>query len=485
MIKNLVPQKQGKPLPPLEEQGTLHHILHNDAFAAVLLLTASSLAFYCANSSVEFLGMPLKDFYLKLWQMDFGIAIHTVNVTQSLHHWINDGLMAIFFFIVGLEIKREMMIGELSSIRKATLPIAAALGGMLVPAAIFAAVNYGTDGAHGWGIPMATDIAFAVGVMGLLSKRVPASLAVFLMALAIVDDLGAVVVIALFYTDTIAAGQLLSGLGLIGFSFLLSVIGIRSAVVYTMLFILIWLNFLQSGVHATIAGVLFAFTIPLDGRYDPPVFAERIGELMRRFQSVEAMDSQKMVSARQQRVIRAIENECIYVEAPLQRIENKLHPITAFIIMPIFAFANAGVAVDFAHISEQVFSTVSLGVILGLLVGKQVGITLFSWIVVQLKMAELPTGISWKQIYAASCLGSIGFTMSLFIAELAYAGGGHGVAHAAAVAAESVDAHVMRHLPEAKIGVLVGSLIAGIYGITVLFFVTEKPAPGAVTRGHH
>lgn len=486
MLKDLVPRKGEKPLPPLEEQGTLHHILHNDSFAAVLLLTGSVLAFLCANSSLhlEFIGLPLKEFYEKLWHMDFGFAIHTVEVTQSLHHWINDGLMAIFFFVVGLEIKREMLIGELSSVRKAALPIAAALGGMLVPAIIFYAVNFSGDGAHGWGIPMATDIAFAVGVMGLLSKRVPSSLAVFLMALAIVDDLGAVVVIALFYTSSIAATQLFAGLVLIGFSYLLSVLGVRNTLVYALLFVLIWLNFLQSGVHATIAGVLFAFTIPLDARYEPTLFSDRIKELLRRFDNVEHVDGPRIVSARQQRLVRAIENECIYVEAPLQRIENKLHPITAFIIMPIFAFANAGVQIDFSHVADQVFSTVSLGVVLGLLLGKQIGITFFSWLVVKLGLAELPTGVSWKQIYAASCLGSIGFTMSLFIAELAYAGGGE-VVHAAAEAAGNIDPHVVAHLPEAKIGVLVGSLIAGLYGTLVMYLVTSKPEPGAVSVSHH
>jgi len=481
MLNAITQRYKEDQLPPLEQQGTLAHILHNDAFSAILLLGAASAAFYCANSTMPFLDMTLGEFYQHFWHYQFGLEFHTLHITQSLHHWINDGLMAVFFFVVGLEIKRELVVGELASLRKAALPIAGAIGGMVVPALIYYLINWGSDGAVGGGIPMATDIAFAIGVLGLLSGRVPPALAIFLMALAIVDDLGAVLVIAVFYTQSIAAQQLLIGLGLIAVSFVLALFGVRNSLVYFGLFGLIWFNFLQSGVHATVAGVLFALTIPVDARYETPLFIDRIRELLRRFDDVDDESTPKLVNARQQRIVRAIESECIHVEAPLQRLENKLHPFTVLLIMPLFAFANAGVSLDTEHLWEQLFSRVTLGIVLGLLVGKQLGITLFAWIVVRLKLAELPQGITWKQMYAASCLASIGFTMSLFISELAFSPGSHEVHAAAQGTAESLMTHA--HLSEAKIGVLVASTVAAIYGIIVMFFATEKG--GGVTARKH
>ncbi|MFM1920143.1 MAG: Na+/H+ antiporter [Candidatus Hydrogenedentota bacterium] len=490
--------------PPLEEHGALEQFLHNDAAAAILLLSSAILAFICANSSFHVLGeMSMKEFYNKLWHMDLGIAVHNFDITQSLHLWINDGLMAIFFFLVGLEIKREMLVGELASVRKAALPIGAALGGMVCPAAIFALLNLGQPGITGWGIPMATDIAFAVGILGLLSGRVPVSLCVFLMALAIVDDLGAVLVIAVFYTESIAATQLFAGLAVTCVSFAFSYMGLRNTIVYVMLFFVIWITFLQSGVHATVAGVLFAFSIPVDARYETPLFISRIQHLLKRFGDAEDYASPLQVNAAQQHIIRAIGAECVHVEAPLQRIERLLHPYTAFLIMPIFAFANAGVSLDFSNIGELLTSRVTLGVMLGLLIGKQVGITGFSWIMVKLKLAELPTGANWKQLYAVSVLGSIGFTMSLFITELAYKPAGHG-AHAAikveveqptpeeelAHAEEEAHAHdpaveeARKHNAEAKLGVLLASIIAGIGGTALLYKVT-KPGEGLTGGAHH
>lgn len=462
----------------LDRHSTLQHILHNDAFAAVLLLIASFLAFLAANLPYEVMGQSIALWYEKIWHVEVGLSIHNIAVDKPLHLWINDGLMAIFFFVIGLEIKRELIVGELASVRRATLPIAAALGGMICPALVFAAFNWGGEGIHGWGIPMATDIAFAVGLMGLLSRRVPGSLAIFLMALAIVDDLGAVIVIAVFYTDALHIAPLLIGLGLIGASALYSSMGGRNAVVYTLIFVLIWLTFLESGVHATIAGVLFALTIPVSARYNSSLFVAKIKRLTSFFHEAEDYANPKLVNSRQQRVVRAIEEECINVEAPLQRIENKLHPFTAFIIMPVFAFANAGVHIDWAHVGEMLLRPVTVGVALGLLVGKQIGVMLFSFVTVKLGLAELPTGVTWMQLYGLSWLAGIGFTMSLFVSKLAF-GGGHGGGHDAVVPVGS------DHLAEAKIAIILASLVAGSVGGLILYMSSSVSSASASEDAAH
>lgn len=456
-------------IPPLEEHSTLEQILHHQAMAAVVLLLAAIAAFVLANVHIPVGGIAISAWYAWLWTMDLGIAIHKLAIDKPLHVWINDGLMSIFFFLVGLEIKRELLVGELASFRKALLPIAAAIGGMVCPALVFTAFNYGQDTIVGWGTPMATDIAFAAGVLGLLSRRIPSSLAVFLIALAIVDDLGSVIVIAVFYTETIALRPLIIGLVLIAFSIGMGRLGVRNAVVYFAVFVLIWFEFLSSGVHATIAGVLFAFTIPANARYERFHFASRVRELVRRFTEADDKANPYLVNERQQQLVRAIEVECIHVEAPLQRIENKLHPYTAFLIMPIFAFANSGVPVDFAHVNELLFQPVTLGVFFGLLVGKQIGIMSACAIVVGLKMADLPKGVNWKQLYGVSWLAGIGFTMALFVGGLAF-GGGHG--HEAGDAAHAA----VSTLSEAKIGTLLASIVAGSMG-TIILLLTSKPLP--------
>jgi NhaA family Na+:H+ antiporter len=468
------------PIPPLEEHSMLDQILHHQAMAAVVLLLAAVSAFVLANVHVPVGGIAISAWYAWLWTMDLGIAIHKLAIDKPLHVWINDGLMSIFFFLVGLEIKRELLVGELASFRKALLPIAAAIGGMVCPALVFTAFNYGQDSIVGWGTPMATDIAFAAGVLGLLSRRVPSSLAVFLIALAIVDDLGSVIVIAVFYTDTIALRPLLAGLFLIAVSIVMGRLGVRNAVVYTAVFMLIWFEFLSSGVHATIAGVLFAFTIPADARYERFHFAHRVRELVRRFTEADDKVNPYLVNERQQQLVRAIEVECIHVEAPLQRIENKLHPFTAFLIMPLFAFANSGVPVDFAHIDEMLFQPVTLGVIFGLLIGKQIGIMGACALVVGLKLADLPKGVCWKQLYGVSWLAGIGFTMALFVGGLAF-GGGHG--HEAAAHAGDAAHAAASTLAEAKIGTLLASIVAGSVGTLILLMVT-KPLPKPALAYH-
>jgi NhaA family Na+:H+ antiporter len=457
----------------------LENILHHQAMAAVVLLLAAVSAFILANLEYEFWGHTIAYWYAALWHMEFGVAIHKLAFDQPLHLWINDGLMSIFFFLVGLEIKRELLVGELASPRKALLPIAAAVGGMACPALVFTAFNFGGETANGWGVPMATDIAFSAGVLGLLSRRIPSSLAVFLIALAIVDDLGSVAVIAIFYTERIETQPLMSGIAIVGFTLIIARLGVRNAVVYTLLFVLLWIEFLASGVHATIAGVLFAFAIPADAIYERPLFVERVTELLRRFSAADTKSgSERQVNERQQQLVRAIEAECIHVEAPLQRIENKLHPFSAFLIMPIFAFSNSGVHIDFAHVGEMLLEPVTLGVFFGLLAGKQIGIMLGSYVVVALGWAELPKGVRWIQIYGVSWLAGIGFTMALFVAQLAFGGGhGHDAAHHAG------DHGGDLFLAEAKIGILCASVLAGTVG-AVLLYVTgsrQEPGPGA----HH
>lgn len=448
--------------PPVDSPAVLAKILHSQSLAAIVLLIATALALVIANLGIIYGERTIGEWYALLWHLQVGFRIADSNLVLPLHVWVNDGLMAIFFLLVGLEIKRELFVGELAGIRKAILPIAAAVGGMAFPAAIYAVVNVGQPGSRGWGIPMATDIAFAAGVMGLLGKRVPGNLAIFLIALAIVDDLGSVAVIALFYAESLRLASLQGGLVFLCLSLIIARLGIRHAVVYTILAVCTWVSFLDSGVHATIAGVLFAFTIPLDARYDTPNFIDRIRYLLTRFDKMEDHVNPRMVNARQQRIVRAIEAECVHVEAPLQRIESKLYPLVAFLIMPVFAFANAGVAIDFANLGTSLREPVALGIALGLVLGKQAGIMLFSLLAVRMRLAELPTGVRWVQVYGVSLLAGIGFTMSLFIAQLAF--GGEHVGHESVLAGSDTAL-----LSNAKVGVLFASLVASIAGSLVLF----------------
>lgn len=466
--------------PPLEQVSTLQKILHHGAMGAIFLLAAAAGAMYLANSTVVVSGRQINEWYSDLWHINLGLYIHGEVISKSLHHLINDGLMAVFFFLVGLEIKRELLVGELASFRKALLPIVAAIGGMVCPALVYTIFNISGDGVSGWGIPMATDIAFSAGVLGLLSKRVPTGLAVFLIALAIVDDLGSVAVIALFYTDTIEMRPLMVGVAMILLSSLFARLGVRNALVFVLMAAVIWVEFFLSGVHATIAGVLFAFTIPADARYETPLFISRIRSLLGRFDEAEDHVNPLLVNSRQQRVVRAIEAECIHVEAPLQRIEHKLHPISAFIIMPIFAFANSGVHLDLSNIGSVFFQPVTLGVIGGLIIGKQIGIFGASWLTVKAGLAELPKGVNWLQVWGVSWLAGIGFTMSLFIGGLAFPIG-HDAGHGATEAME----HTANMLAGAKIGTLTASVIAGIVGTIILVIATRGNVVSESSGDHH
>jgi NhaA family Na+:H+ antiporter len=330
--------------------------------------------------------------------------------------------MVIFFFVVGMEIKREVLVGELSTVKKAALPVIAAVGGMIVPALIYSLVNKGTAAAHGWGIPMATDIAFSLGVLALLGRRIPVELKIFLMAFAIADDIGAVIVIALFYASGIIWSHLLAAAFILFLLIGSNWIGIRSIPVYAVLGFLLWIAFLDSGIHATVAGVVLAMTIPARSKLDTRRFLEKARAILAQLDRRKQDQSITTPEENRQATLRALEQTAEDFEAPTQRFERVLHPWVSFFIVPLFALSNAGVRFE-EGIGSLVQNTVSVGVFLGLVFGKQIGITLFSFLAVKAGLASLPSSVTWRQIYGVSWLGGIGFTMSLFITGLAFVPG--------------------------------------------------------------
>jgi NhaA family Na+:H+ antiporter len=352
--------------------------------------------------------------------------------------------MALFFFVVGLEIKREVLVGELSNPRQAALPIAAAIGGMVVPALIYYSLNEG-NAAAGWGIPMATDIAFAVGILVLLGKRAPTALMTFLVALAIVDDLGAVIVIALFYTEQISWVALGMAGGLLVMLLAFNRAGIRAPLPYFIVGMLLWLAMLKSGIHATLAGVLTALTIPAWTKYDTHSFSEHMRELVHRFDANYHPGKTIIENDTQRSILQTLENGIHKVESPLQRLEHTMHLPVAFIIIPLFAFANAGIPIDFGSLSNTLAHPVTLSVMMGLIAGKFIGIAGVSGLMLKTGLGQLPAGTRFSQLCGVSLLAGIGFTMSIFIAELAFAG-------------------QMQNLLMAKTGILLASLLAGIGG---------------------
>ena len=411
-----------------------------EASSGLVLLLAAVAALVWANS-------PWSDSYESVWHTTVRLDFDAVVFSDSLRHWVNDGLMALFFFLVGLEIKRELVHGELSSPRRAALPAIAALGGMLVPAAIFLAFNAGADGSDGWGIPMATDIAFALGVLSLLSNRVPFSLKVFLLGLAIADDIGAIIVIAVFYTHGID----LTALGIAGLVIAtligLQRTGLRNNDGYILLGIVLWAAVYKSGIHATLAGVALGLLTPARPALDPDGFSASAGELVSRYQSAE--DDEK------EGVLSQIEDLAHGTAPPVDRIEHNLHPWVSFGVVPLFALANAGVTISGDTVSDAASSPIALGVALGLLIGKPLGIVLATFIAVRLRVCDLPAGATWAQIAAVGVLAGIGFTVSLLITSLAF-----------------TDAAL---IDDAKLAVLAVSVVAGISGFVALR-VLSKPA---------
>lgn len=408
----------------------------------IVLILSVALAMILANSNIA-------ESYFHFFEQEVGFIVNgEPYLNYSLHHWINDGLMAMFFFVVGLELKREFIGGELADIRNTILPIGAAIGGLIVPALIFLSLNIGTPQTMGWGIPMATDIAFALGVVYLLGDKVPASAKLFLTTLAIVDDLGAVLVIAFFYTSELSIASLLFGLGFLAVMFIGNRLGIKSLFFYAVLGIGgVWVTFLLSGIHATIAAVLAAFMIPADAKINESVYLKRMKKLTRRFEKEEPNEVRTLEEG-QVDVLTHIQHDTEIAIPLLQQLEHKISPIVTFLIMPIFAIANAGISFTDLSLSD-IFSThVALGVTLGLLLGKPIGIIGATFLMVKMRWATLPSAITRRTLLGLGMLASIGFTMSMFISTLAF-----------------TDELLMT---QAKLGIFLASILGGIGGYVLL-----------------
>ncbi len=424
-------------------------VVKSEKAPGIILIVSAVLAIIWANT-------PWSETYFHLWEYDLSIELGEYAIKKSLHHWINDGLMAMFFFVIGLELKREIIGGELSDFRKSVLPLTAAIGGMLFPAVIFLLFNSAGPDRNGWGIPMATDIAFALGVISLLGNRVPFSVKVFLTALAIADDLGAVLVIAFFYSSDISTLSL--GAGAVFLALLLAgnYLGVRSTYFYGIIGIGgLWLAFLMSGVHATIAGVLAAIAIPARTKIDEIKFVARMENEIQTFHKIPPNDV-TLLEPEQYKVIAKIIHLADQAATPLQNLEHKLQPWVTFLIMPLFAFANAGMTFRSGVFDAAFFQGVSMGVLTGLVIGKFAGIVSVCWIMIKLKLASLPGGWQWGHVFGIALLAGIGFTMSLFISLLAF-----------------TDVNL---IAEAKAGIFIASVISGTAGYIVLKRAST-PAP--------
>ncbi len=418
-------------------QTIFQRFFRTETLGGLVLLFFGVAALVIANS-------PLADAYEHFWATMLGLGFARHELSLSLHHWINDGLMAVFFLLVGLEIKRELLAGELSSVRQAALPIACAVGGMIIPAVIYLTFNWNGVGAHGWGIPMATDIAFALGTLNLVAPRAPIGAKVLLTALAIVDDMGAVLVISLFYSETIVWTALgwaaVTLVVLIGFNRL----GVRRLWPYLLGGVVLWYFVHESGIHATVAGVALAFTIPTLTRINAVEFSRKARSMLDQFDHTETGDLLVLTSKGQQEALFSLERASEGVTAPILRLEHALHKFSAFVVMPLFAFANAGVKITLSMEHAEI----GLGVLAGLVLGKLLGIMTAAWVTVRSGIARLPQGVNWKSLLGYASLAGIGFTMSLFIAMLAFD------------QPALVDA--------AKRGIIVGSLVAGVAGAIIL-----------------
>jgi len=420
--------------------------MHRENTSGIILFVSLVISLIWVNSAFS-------HSYHEFWETPISLTIGSFLLTNSLHHWINDGLMTIFFFVVGLELKREFMAGELASPKRAILPLFAALGGMIVPATIYFILNPTGPGSSGWGIPMATDIAFAIGLLAFVNNKVPIGLKVFLTALAIADDLGAVLVIAFFYTAEVS----FQNLGIAAFFLMIliggNMLGIRQTLFYVVIGVVgIWLPFLLSGVHATIAGVLIAFVIPARTKINEEEYTDNIKKLNDQFRK-EIPINTTLLSSNQHQILQEIKRTTLYAQTPLQKFEHQLHPWVAFFIMPVFALANSGMIIDGTFFSAFT-NSVTLGVTFGLVAGKFLGVILFSLLIVKSGLASLPQNTNWKHMSGAALFAGIGFTMSLFIAGLAF-----------------TDPAL---IDLAKYGILTASAIAGISGILVFKYLIKK-----------
>ncbi|SDE49686.1 Na+/H+ antiporter NhaA [Glycomyces harbinensis] len=402
----------------------------------------------CAVAAMLWANSPWAASYGAVWDLDVTIGVGGFELHHTLREWINDGLMAIFFFVVGMEIKSEIVSGELRSVRNAVAPLAGALGGMAVPALVYAAFNAGGPGAAGWGIPMATDIAFAVGVLALFGSRIPSAAKVFLLTLAIVDDLGAIAVIAVFYTDDLSMPWLGAAGAILALAVVLRLLNVWSAPVYLIVGIALWLATLESGIHATVAGVAMGLIISAKPLLDPAAAHAKAQELAKEGLTPEETEH----------LVRLTRD----AQPPTHRLQHRHHPFSSFVVLPLFALANAGVALSGDLLGAAAASTVTIGIVLGLVAGKTLGITAATWLVVKTGAGRMPTGTSWPLMIGIAAVAGIGFTVALFITELAFGG---------------ADTELLTD--EAKIGVLVGSVAAALIGAAIVALAAPKRRPDA------
>ena len=429
------------PTVPGRISATFSRFSESENAGALIMLAATVLALILANAG---LAVTLEH----LWHTELGVSLGEFTFAQSLKHWIDDALMAIFFFVVGLEIKREVLVGELSSLREAALPVLAALGGMLVPAVVYAAFNASGPGSAGWGIPMATDIAFAIAVVTLLGSRVPTSLKVFLTALAIADDIGAIFVIAAFYSGGVSLVWLAAALAPAVAMWVLGRLKVDALLPYAILAALLWFALLNSGVHATIAGVIAALLIPTRARVEPLVFARFARVKVHQIEATDQPGTHVLADDEQQRLAFELSEAATRTASPLQRAEHALLPLVNFVVLPLFALANAAVVVVGGGLT---FGSVGLGVFLGLVVGKPLGVIVATWLGVRLGGLSLPGTMRWHDVVGAGVLAGIGFTMSIFVANLAFG-----------------DSALAPTLAEAKLAILAASVVAGTAGYLYL-----------------
>lgn len=415
----------------------LSNFIRAESFGGIFL-------FFCAVSAMIVANSPLADLYKSFWEQPFGFSFAGKFYGFSIHDWINDVLMSVFFLMVGLEIKRELLFGDLSGFAKAAFPVIGAIGGMVVPGVIYYVMNVGTPSCHGFGIPMATDIAFALGVILLLGKRVPLALKVFLVTLAVADDLGAIAVIAIFYPspEGLHFAYLFAAFGIVAFLVVLNRFGVRRIDVYLGVGIILWFCVHHGGIHATIAAVALAFCIPVKPKIQSKDFIEVVRQLMQVFVDKEKERKNILLDTEQMSAINELSHDFTKVQNPLLRLEHALQPLCAYIIMPLFAFANAGVNIQ-AEVNFNI-DHIMLGIILGLVVGKPLGILGLSFVCEKLKIASRPEGVTWSHIFGAGMLAGIGFTMSMFVSNLAFD--------------DSSSADV------AKVAILLASSIAGVIG---------------------
>ncbi|MFX1536273.1 MAG: Na+/H+ antiporter NhaA [Promethearchaeota archaeon] len=442
-----VAEKPREERPSVKIRRPFKDFIKTEEFSGILLIMCTFFALVVANTE-------LAHQYFDLWETYLSFSLGGFSLSKPLHLWINDGLMAIFFFVVGLEIKREILVGELKTPRKAILPVSAALGGMIMPALLYIIINLQNPSAsRGWAIPMATDIAFVIGVMALLGTRVPFSLKIYLTSLAIVDDIGAVMIIAIFYSQKIEltylviAGYLMLGL------LLINRFQVQNHLVYAIIGCIIWYFIFLSGMHATIAGILVALTIPARTKINPDEFIAEGQLILERFKAAGPRDKEILLNRQHLAALKTLEVSCLNVQTPLQRFEKSLHYWVALVIMPLFIFSNAGITLETIDIA-MFLQPITLGIIIGLIFGKQIGIFLFTWVPVKLGLSELPPGLTWVHVYGGAWLAGIGFTMSLFIASLAL-----------------IDP---TNIIMAKIGIITGSLISGVVGYFILRFAYSR-----------